>query len=98
MTDNDQKLDWSGIALLEYLISKKNFKDKFIALDIGSALGSHTSIMRSYGLSVDIIDKYENDTSLTFTGNGVKTEFDIELSESGSVSYTHLTLPTNREV
>tara|TARA_B100001027_G_scaffold129371_1_gene89461 strand:+ start:335 stop:448 length:114 start_codon:yes stop_codon:yes gene_type:complete len=36
MINNDQKLYWSGIALLEYLISKKTFKDKFIELDIGS--------------------------------------------------------------
>ena len=53
----DITLDWSGIALLEYLISKKNFKNNFRALDIGGSLGGHTSIMRSYGLSVDIIDK-----------------------------------------
>ena len=73
MTNNDQKLDWSGIALLEYLISKKTFKDKFIALDIGSALGTHTGIMRSYGLSVDIIDKYEKNAE--FIGDFNKHKF-----------------------
>ena len=79
MTSNEQKLDWSGIALIEYLISKKTFKDEFIALDIGSALGSHTSIMRSYGLSVDIIDKYEEDAEFIgdFNNHKFKRKYDL---------------------
>ena len=48
------KLDWGGFALLEYLLSKKKFGKKFKVLDIGGALGSHSQVMRSFGLSVDL--------------------------------------------
>ena len=54
------KLDWGGFALLEYLLSKKKFSKKFEVLDIGGAFGSHSKVMRSFGLSVDLIDKYED--------------------------------------
>ena len=79
MTYKDQKLDWSGIALLEYLISKKTFKKKFKALDIGGSLGSHTNIMRSYGLSVDIIDKYEKNAEFSgdFNKHKFKEKYDL---------------------
>ena len=72
-------LDWSGIALLEYLISKKNFKNNFRALDIGGSLGGHTSIMRSYGLSVDIIDKYEKNAEFIgdFNNHEFKKKYDL---------------------
>lgn len=75
----DFRLDWSGIALLEYLISKKNFKDNFRALDIGGSLGTHTSIMRSYGLSVDIIDKYEKNTEFIgdFNNHEFRKKYDL---------------------
>ena len=53
------KLDWGGFALLEYLLSKKKFPKKFEVLDIGGAFGNHSEVMRSFGLSVDLIDKYE---------------------------------------
>ena len=75
----DFRLDWSGIALLEYLVSKKTFKDNFRALDIGGSLGTHTSIMRSYGLSVDIIDKYEKNTEFIgdFNNYEFKKKYDL---------------------
>ena len=59
------RLKESSLALWLVYIVIKNFKDNFRALDIGGSLGTHTSIMRSYGLSVDIIDKYENSISKT---------------------------------
>ena len=59
MEKNIPKLDWSGFALIEYLLSKKKFPKNFKILDIGGALGHHSAIMRSFGLSVDLIDKYE---------------------------------------
>ena len=59
MKKNFPKLDWGGFALLEYLLSKKKFPKKFEVLDIGGAFGNHSQIMRSFGLSVDLIDKYE---------------------------------------
>ena len=59
MKKNIPKLDWGGFALLEYLLSKKKFPKKFEVLDIGGAFGNHSQIMRSFGLSVDLIDKYE---------------------------------------
>ncbi len=58
------KLDWGGFALLEYLLSKKKFSKKFEVLDIGGAFGSHSKVMRSFGLSVDLIDKYEDNAEL----------------------------------
>jgi len=60
MKKNFPKLDWGGFALLEYLLSKKKFPKKFEVLDIGGAFGNHSQIMRSFGLSVDLIDKYED--------------------------------------
>jgi 2-polyprenyl-3-methyl-5-hydroxy-6-metoxy-1,4-benzoquinol methylase len=59
MERNIPRLDWGGFALIEYLLSKKSFTKNFKVLDIGGALGHHSSIMRSFGLSVDLIDKYE---------------------------------------
>ena len=59
MKKNFPKLDWGGFALLEYLLSKKKFPKKFEVLDIGGAFGNHSEVMRSFGLSVDLIDKYE---------------------------------------
>ena len=59
MEKNIPKLDWSGFVLIEYLLSKKKFPKNFEILDIGGALGHHSAIMRSFGLSVDLIDKYE---------------------------------------
>ena len=41
------------------------------------------------GIARDLLTWSDNDTEQTFTVNGVT---------SSSVSYTHLTLPTNREV
>ena len=58
MTDLFKKLEWSGFVLLEFLLSNKNFHDNFKVLDIGGGWGSHTDVMRSFGLSVDIVDKY----------------------------------------
>ncbi len=59
MKKNFPKLDWGGFVLLEYLLSKKKFPKKFEVLDIGGAFGNHSEVMRSFGLSVDLIDKYE---------------------------------------
>ena len=59
MKKNFPKLDWGGFALLEYLLSKKKFPKNFQVLDIGGAFGNHSEVMRSFGLSVDLIDKYE---------------------------------------
>ena len=58
---NFPKLDFGGFALLEYLLSHKPSKKRIDVLDIGGALGKHCEIMRKYGLSVDLIDKYEKD-------------------------------------
>ena len=38
MTNNNQKLDWSGIALLEYLLSKKTFKEEDIKRSLEKSL------------------------------------------------------------
>ena len=73
MTKNFIKLDWGGFALIEYLLSKKKFKKKFKVLDIGGALGSHSQIMREFGLTVDSIDKYEKDAE--FVGDFNTFEF-----------------------
>ena len=53
------KINWGGFALVEYLISKKKISKNFKVLDIGGAHGDHSQIMRSFGLKVDLIDKYE---------------------------------------
>ncbi len=67
------KLDYGGFSLIEYLLSKENFKKGFKALDIGGALGNHCQIMREFGLSVDIIDKYEEKAE--FVGDFNKYDF-----------------------
>ena len=67
MKKNFPKLDWGGFALLEYLLSKKKFPKKFEVLDIGGAFGNHSEVMRSFGLSVDLIDKYEEKQNLEET-------------------------------
>ena len=74
MTENLLKIDWGGFALIEYLLSKKKFKKKFKALDIGGALGNHTKIMRDFGLKVDSIDKYEKDAEFVEDFNTFKLE------------------------
>ena len=58
------KLDYGGFSLVEYLLSKNKFRKRFKVLDIGGALGNHCQILRAYGLSVDIIDKYEKEAEL----------------------------------
>ena len=79
MTSLIQKLEWSGFALLEYLLSKENFNKDFKVLDIGGGWGSHTSIMRSFGLSVDIIDKYNESAefSCDFLKHNFKSKYDM---------------------
>ncbi len=67
------KLDWGGFILLEYLLSKKAFPKNFKVLDIGGALGNHSQIMRKFGLSVDLIDKYEKKAE--FIGDFNKYQF-----------------------
>ena len=52
MTSLIQNLEWSGFALLEYLLSKKSFHKNFKVLDIGGGWGSHASIMKSFGFSL----------------------------------------------
>ena len=39
----------------------KTSKKRIDVLDIGGALGKHCEIMRKFGFSVDLIDKYEKD-------------------------------------
>ena len=51
MTSLIQNLEWSGFALLEYLLSKKSFHKNFKVLDIGGGWGSHASIMKSFGFA-----------------------------------------------
>ena len=72
-------LDWGGFALLEYLLSKKKFPKKFKVLDIGGALGYHSKIMRSFGLSVDLIDKYESKAEFKgdFNTHKFKSKYDM---------------------
>jgi len=79
MTKNFIKLDWGGFVLIEYLLSKKNFKKKFKVLDIGGALGCHTKIMRDFGLKVDSIDKYEKDAEFVedFNSFEFKSKYDM---------------------
>ena len=79
---------------------------KFRFLDYGSKLGYSrfeftqlvTSILQRWGVehSVDFITHRTYDESLPFTWNYSK-ELDKD-GEAVPVSYTHLTLPTNREV
>lgn len=64
MTKKLPKINWGGFALIEYLISKKKISTNFRALDIGGAHGDHSEIMRSFGLKVDLIDKYEKKAEL----------------------------------
>lgn len=50
-----------------------------VASETVDTLGEVSHLFAEDTISLaDIIDKYENDISLSFTGNGVKTEFDIE--------------------
>ncbi len=79
MVENYPKLDWGGFALLEYLLSKENFSKKFKVLDIGGALGHHVKIMRKFGLSVDSIDKYEENTEFKgdFNTYKFKSKYDM---------------------
>ena len=51
-------LNYGGFALLKYLLSYKKKKNTRV-LDIGETFGHHTSIMKKFGLYVDVIDKYE---------------------------------------
>ena len=46
----------------------------------------------------DKIAWYENDGSESFTEHAISTSADAARSVHAAVSYTHLTLPTNREV
>ena len=64
---------------MNILLSKNKFKKKFKVLDIGGALGSHCQIMRAFGLSVDIIDKYEREAELVgdFNEYNFKTKYDM---------------------
>ena len=73
------KLDYGGFSLVEYLLSKNTFKKGFKVLDIGGALGKHCLIMRAFGLSVDIIDKYEKEAELVgdFNKYNFKTKYDM---------------------
>ena len=66
MTSLIQKLEWSGFVLLEYLLSNRNFHENFKVLDIGGGWGSHTAVMRSFGLSVDIVDKYNGSSEFSY--------------------------------
>ena len=65
---NDKKIviEWGFFGLIEFLISEsRNIQKKYkSALDIGSSHGNHTKIMRHFGLSVDQIDKYENNAEI----------------------------------
>lgn len=81
MTSLFQKLEWSGFVLLEYLLSNRNFHENFKVLDIGGGWGSHTAIMRSFGLSVDIIDKYHGSSefSCDFMDHNFKSKYDMIL-------------------
>ena len=56
------KFDWSGFALIEFLLSEyHNIPLKFKkVLDIGSGEGIHTEILRRFDLEVDQIDKYSD--------------------------------------
>ena len=49
------------------------------ALDIGSSHGNHTKIMRHFGLSVDQIDKYENNAEINndFNTYNFKKKYDV---------------------
>ena len=73
------KLDYGGFSLVEYLLSKNKFRKRFKVLDIGGALGNHCQILRAYGLSVDIIDKYEKEAELVgdFNKYNFKTKYDM---------------------
>ena len=65
---NDKKIviEWGFFGLIEFLISEsRNIQKKYkSALDIGSSHGTHTKIIRHLGLSVDQIDKYENNAEI----------------------------------
>tara|TARA_B100000035_G_scaffold145271_1_gene123692 strand:- start:5722 stop:6591 length:870 start_codon:yes stop_codon:yes gene_type:complete len=77
--NNLPKLDFGGFALLEYLLSYKHSKKRIKVLDIGGALGKHCEIMRKYGFSVDLIDKYEKDAELVgdFNHYNFKKKYDM---------------------
>lgn len=79
MSYQTPRLDYGGFSLVEYLLSKNIFKKEFKVLDIGGALGKHCLIMRAFGLSVDIIDKYEKDAELVgdFNKYSFKTKYDM---------------------
>ena len=81
MTNAIQKLEWSGFALVEFLLSKENFHKDFKVLDIGGGWGSHTSVMRSFGLSVDVVDKYNKtaEFSCDFLKFDFKSKYDMIL-------------------
>ena len=51
------RLEWLCFNRVSFI--KKKFPKNFKILDIGGALKNHSAIMRSFGLSVDLIDKYE---------------------------------------
>ena len=73
------RLDYGGFSLVEYLLSKNKFRKEFKVLDIGGALGKHCQIMRTFGLSVDIIDKYEKEAELVgdFNKYNFKNKYDM---------------------
>ena len=79
MSNQIPRLDYGGLSLVEYLLSKNKFKKKFKVFDIGGALGRHCQIMRAFGLSVDIIDKYEKEAELVgdFNEYDFKTKYDM---------------------
>ena len=76
---NLPKLDFGGFALLEYLLSHKTSKKRIDVLDIGGALGKHCEIMRKFGFSVDLIDKYEKDAEFVgdFNHHNFKKKYDM---------------------
>ena len=80
---NDKKIviEWGFFGLIEFLISEsRNIQKKYkSALDIGSSHGNHTKIMRHFGLSVDQIDKYENNAEINndFNTYNFKKKYDV---------------------
>jgi len=76
---NVPKIDFGGFVLLEYLLSYKYSRKPIEVLDIGGALGKHCEIMRKYGFSVDLIDKYEKDAEFVgdFNQHNFKKKYDM---------------------
>jgi len=79
--ENSVKIDWGILPLIEFLLSDYiKYQDKFkLALDIGSGDGSHTKIMRKFGLKVDQIDKYSEFAEIKedFLKYNFKNKYDI---------------------